>query len=239
MLDKLLPDTVYWRASCATARGQLQAVLDEYLHHLATAEGMVTSDDERLHDLARTARAALALRPSRYETFDPMHPDDRIGFTSRFALRFGSRRQTEDSARQPEIRNALNSPFWPFIVDDVHRPGRTPLTRRCRPGRARREVSCALGARGNGFVRASVDHAERLSCLIGTRRDTPERALPRVWPTMSGVNRSDAGLPEFWSASRRRRTTNLPTRFIEQAAGYASGPGPSLDSLDGGRPCTG
>jgi hypothetical protein len=117
LLDRLLPEITYWRAVLTyCAWGNLQAVLDEYLHHLANHEGALTLTDQELLRVARAARNALAIRPSPYEAFDPTHPDRRIRFSSRFALRFGSRRQTEDSARQPEVRNAFNSPFWPFIL---------------------------------------------------------------------------------------------------------------------------
>jgi hypothetical protein len=35
---------------------------------------------------------------------------------SRFALRYGARRQDQEAARQPEVRAAFNSPFWPFVL---------------------------------------------------------------------------------------------------------------------------
>jgi hypothetical protein len=56
------------------------------------------------------------LRPSRYEAFNPIEPDKPIPLTARFALRYGGRRQNEESSRQPEIRRAFNSPFWPFVL---------------------------------------------------------------------------------------------------------------------------
>ena len=117
LLDRLCSEQAYWRSVLQySAWGNLQAVLDEYLHHLVIAEGMTALDDARLAEFATTAAGAIALRPSRYEAFDPLAPDQPIAFTSRFALRYGGRRQNEETSRQPEIRRAFNSPFWPFVL---------------------------------------------------------------------------------------------------------------------------
>jgi hypothetical protein len=117
LLDQLLPDEVYWRAVLRySAWGNLQAALDEYLHHLARDTTTAGLDDGKLIDLAGRARDAISLRPSRYEAFDPLNPDRPIPFTSRFALRFGGRRQNDEGGRHSEIRRAFNSPFWPFVL---------------------------------------------------------------------------------------------------------------------------
>lgn len=118
ILDQVLRDDVYWRAILQyCAWGDLQAVLDEHLHHLAIAEGITSPlDDETILDLAQVVRSALALRPSTYSAFDPHRPSRRIPFTSRFALRYGTARQSDEAARLPEIRAAFNSPFWPWVL---------------------------------------------------------------------------------------------------------------------------
>ena len=117
LLDKLIPDEVYWRAVLRyCAWGNLQATLDEYLHHLLLAEGARGLDDTGLGEIAAVAARAIALRPSRYGAFDPLRPDEPIPFPSRFALRYSGRRQNQEDARQPEIRRAFNSPFWPFVL---------------------------------------------------------------------------------------------------------------------------
>jgi hypothetical protein len=90
--------------------------MDEYLHHLRSTESTVVMDDIYLMALAKQGREALSMRPSRYEAFDPTKPDVALAFSSRFALRYGGRRQDQESARQPQIRNAFNSPFWPFVL---------------------------------------------------------------------------------------------------------------------------
>jgi hypothetical protein len=118
ILDKYLPDAVYWRAILTYIRwGDLEAVLDEHLHHLAIAEGdSGPMDDDTLLSLAETIRSTLALRPSTYQAFNPHRPNKRIAFTSRFALRYGSGKQADETTRLPEIRAAFNSPFWPWVL---------------------------------------------------------------------------------------------------------------------------
>jgi hypothetical protein len=118
LLDQLLPETVYWRAVLQyCAWGNLEAVLDEYLHHLADTDRVTGLDDHALLEIAARARTAITARPSRYEAFDPLHPGRSIPFPSRFALRYGNKRATnEENARLPEIREAFNSPFWPFVL---------------------------------------------------------------------------------------------------------------------------
>ena len=117
LLDKICSEQVYWRAVLQySAWGNLQAALDEYLHHLALGEGVTAFDDRTLAQFIEAAAGAIALRPSRYEVFNPLAPDQPIAFTSRFALRYGGRRQNEETSRQPDIRAAFNSPFWPFVL---------------------------------------------------------------------------------------------------------------------------
>jgi hypothetical protein len=117
ILDVVLPNAVYWRALLRYCRwGNLEAVLDEYLHHLSTTERQGEVDDAALLRIARNARAAITMLPSRYSAFDPLGQET-ISFPSRLALRFGNKRASEDEgARQPEVRAAFNSPFWPFIL---------------------------------------------------------------------------------------------------------------------------
>ena len=111
-------DDAYWRVVARYCiDGGLQAVLDEYLHHLAGEAGIDTTTDAGLGALAITARRALVLRESVYRAADTEDfGGDGIGFPSRFALRFGNTRQAQDDARLPEVRAAFNSPFWPFVL---------------------------------------------------------------------------------------------------------------------------
>ena len=108
----------YWRKVARYCiDGGLQAVLDEYIHHLAGESGVSTTTDEGLISLAATARRAIVLRESVYRATDIDHLDgEGIAFPSRYALRYGSTRYSQDEARLPEVRAAFNSPFWPFVL---------------------------------------------------------------------------------------------------------------------------
>jgi hypothetical protein len=118
VIDYVLPDETYWRNVLTyCAMGNLQAVMDEYLHHLAEDERFRPLDDDKLLALAQAARSAIALRPGTYRAYDPRHPyDPGIPLLSRFALRYGTARQRDDDARLPELRQAFNSPFRPFVL---------------------------------------------------------------------------------------------------------------------------
>jgi hypothetical protein len=117
LLDGLHHDLPYWRKVLEyCADGGLQATLDEYLHHLRFETLGRPLDDALLLDIAHTARSALTIRAVTYQAFDPDHPEERIGFPSRFAVRYGSQHSQHDSARPTEVRTAFNSPFWPFVL---------------------------------------------------------------------------------------------------------------------------
>lgn len=111
-------DDNYWRSVLRYCRdGNIQAVLDEYVHHLAGAEGIDISSDDGLMRLAAIARRALAVRGASYQAADLDHPDaGPIRFFGRFALRYGGIKQQQDDVRLPEVRAAFNSPFWPFVL---------------------------------------------------------------------------------------------------------------------------
>lgn len=119
LLDKVkdTEDEYYWLAVLDyCADGNLQAALDEYLFQLRSEAAGATLDDDLLMALAVRAVTAIALRPSIYQARDLAPDGDHISFSARFALRYGGKTQNEESARQPEIRNAFNSPFWPFVL---------------------------------------------------------------------------------------------------------------------------
>ncbi|SDC03308.1 hypothetical protein GA0111570_11512 [Raineyella antarctica] len=118
LIDQLIPDQLpYWRKVLQyCAWGNLQAVLDEFVHHVHAAQGAADLTDETLMDIARMVAVALELRPATYELFDADNPGEQQRIRARFALRFGSRRATEESNRQPLVRQAFNSPFWPFVL---------------------------------------------------------------------------------------------------------------------------
>lgn len=98
------------------ADGNLEAVLDEWVFHLLTDRGSPLLDDEKLLDLMQSARFALRLREINYQAADVGDGMQPIRLTGAFALRYGGRTQVDGDARQPEVRAAFNSPFWPFVL---------------------------------------------------------------------------------------------------------------------------
>lgn len=120
LLDGLRPaeDDAYWKTVLAYCRdGNLQAVVDEYLHHLVGSEGIDPIDDQELLKLANAMHRSLTLRGATYRASDPSNPDgEGIKFFSRFAIRYGGIKQEQEDVRLPEVRAAFNSPFWPFVL---------------------------------------------------------------------------------------------------------------------------
>lgn len=118
VLDQVTDDALpFWgRVMQYCAFGNLQAVLDEYLHHLAVEGGSGELDDERLLRLARLAGEAISIRESNLAVFDADDPTTTERLPTRFALRYGGRREEQENVRQPQVRQAFNSPFWPFVL---------------------------------------------------------------------------------------------------------------------------
>ena len=117
--------TPYWRQVVDyCAAGNLQAVLDEYVHTLRDLEGLFATDDEDAWDrLAKAVSAALSLRTGapRVDEFRRADATVRIKrhrMRNHFAMRFGAQ-ETDDGragAREGQVRQAFNSPFWPFVL---------------------------------------------------------------------------------------------------------------------------
>jgi hypothetical protein len=105
--------------------GNLQAVLDEYVHVLkewAPIDGE-EADDDIVRGVGKTMADALSLRAPDYEIRDIDHrgiPKKRpVRMRNRFALRFGDAKSSEDEKvvmRAGAVRTAFNSPFWPFVL---------------------------------------------------------------------------------------------------------------------------
>lgn len=116
-LDELYrDDSSYWQKVLRyCADGNLQAVLDEYLYHLAAVEGDSILTDESLVRFAFHAAQPLKLSTAIYKGKDPLGGND-IDFRCRFAMRYGDTKQEDQSVRSTDIREAFNSPFWPFVL---------------------------------------------------------------------------------------------------------------------------
>ena len=120
-------ETPYWRQVLEySADGQLQAVLDEYVHVLRDLEGLFDLPPYQVFSgLAQAIRSALSLRTAA-PSVDELRRGSAGSTTSvhrrrmrnHFAMRFGAQ-ETDDGqagAREDQVRTAFNSPFWPFVL---------------------------------------------------------------------------------------------------------------------------
>ena len=117
--------TPYWRQVVDyCAAGNLQAVLDEYVHTLRDLEGLFAADEETAWDrLGMAVTAALSLRTGAPRVDEFRHADGTVRIEHRrmrhhFAMRFGVQESDDGKAgaREGQVRQAFNSPFWPFIL---------------------------------------------------------------------------------------------------------------------------
>src|SRR6056297_986800 len=117
-------DEFYWQTVLHyCVDHDLQSVLDEYVHVLMEAEGVM--DAEPAHAvtvLAPTIDDALSLKPSQIEIKRYRAHRDRLGITSeirmrgRFATRLLQQAQDDGAQRTDTVRTAFNSPFRPFVL---------------------------------------------------------------------------------------------------------------------------
>jgi hypothetical protein len=122
--SRVASEVPYWRAALRYGiDGNLQAVLDEYVHCLRDWRGFIGQESEKMAaDLGETAYAALTLRTASYRTDVPRKSNGRIeverrSMRGRFALRFGNDQGTDgDVVRMSQVSLAFNSPFWPFVL---------------------------------------------------------------------------------------------------------------------------
>lgn len=117
----------YWRQVLQYAgKGQLQAVLDEYVHALRDLEGLFdVPSEEAFEALADRIREALSLRAGT-PTVDDIRRAPRgqelevvrRRMRNHFAIRFGVQESADGKAgaREDQVRAAFNSPFWPFVL---------------------------------------------------------------------------------------------------------------------------
>jgi hypothetical protein len=116
--------TPYWRLALEHgARGNLQAVLDEYAHVLVETLSVADIQSvERVREVARAMHDALALRPAQIEADTVEIEGERLALGTlrlrgRFAMRLARYEDEEGSVgRIGLVRDAFNSPFRPFVL---------------------------------------------------------------------------------------------------------------------------
>lgn len=118
-------DGSYWQKVLHyCADGNLQAVLDEYIHVLKESKGRTRPDLSPVEDLAEAMVEAMTLRTATLRPDELTVSDGRLriepfatGIRSHFALRFGGKDEEEGGAsRRKSVQGAFNSPFWPFVL---------------------------------------------------------------------------------------------------------------------------
>lgn len=117
----------YWRQVLRYGvDGCLQAVFDEYVHILRESQGLL---DQAPSDVAEAVAKVfvdvLSMRTASLHADAPQISDDGTRITSsrqsmraHYALRFGDERAESGKTltRAATVREAFNSPFWPFVV---------------------------------------------------------------------------------------------------------------------------
>ncbi len=117
----------YWRRVLEYGvEGCLQSVLDEYVHILKDSLGLVGEEpEEMVEDIAEAIQTAVTVRAAALAVDDIRAGNGGVTvqthrLPSRFAMPFGQGRDEESgdtaASRAQKVREAFNSPFWPFVV---------------------------------------------------------------------------------------------------------------------------
>jgi hypothetical protein len=113
----------YWqRVLTYCMYGDLQSVMDEYLHHHVSNSGVKNDDD--LLRVADGIREAMALKASPVNLFNPENPKAPFHVNTRYAIRFGAAKggaKTDEKSenRMTAVQSAFNSPFWPMVLSST------------------------------------------------------------------------------------------------------------------------
>jgi hypothetical protein len=126
LLQSRYPEGAYWeKALRYCVDGNLQAVMDEYIHVLHESLGLVGHDPaESATKMSESIQRALSLRAPtlRFDEIvweSPERPStEKHGIRCRYALRFGDEQSAdyEGRTRDVDVRIAFNSPFRPFVL---------------------------------------------------------------------------------------------------------------------------
>jgi len=118
-------EDTYWRLTLQYGiDGNLQSVLDEYVHVLRESLGLQEhSPEEQVAGIAECIQSVLSLRTAQIRIDEiKMSGDgfalDDFNTRCRFALRFGDIRDDNNQTlvRADLVRDAFNSPFRPFVL---------------------------------------------------------------------------------------------------------------------------
>ncbi len=118
-------EDTYWRLTLQYGiDGNLQSVLDEYVHVLRESLGLQEHSPEgQVAGIAECIQSVLSLRTAQIRIDEiKMSGDgfalDDFNTRCRFALRFGDIRDDNNQAlvRADSVRDAFNSPFRPFVL---------------------------------------------------------------------------------------------------------------------------
>lgn len=121
-------ETPYWRSVLRYCLGgNLQSMLDEYVHLLVESLGLGHSPRTKVASVVSTTIAgAVSLRTSTAKADIittrakrvRIDDEDAIRMRTRFAMRFGDQDHEDSSiqTRADHVRSAFNSPFWPFVL---------------------------------------------------------------------------------------------------------------------------
>jgi hypothetical protein len=117
----------YWRQVVEyCVSGCLQSTLDEYAHILRESLGLLDQSAEvTAGKIGEAMQNALSLRTSSVAVDNiKVNPSrgtikvERQRMRSHFAMRFGEEKNddTQEVTRAEQVREAFNSPFWPFVL---------------------------------------------------------------------------------------------------------------------------
>lgn len=118
-------EDTYWRLTLQYGiDGNLQSVLDEYVHVLRESLGLQEHFPEKqVAGIAECIQSVLSLRTAQIRIDEIKKSGDGFALGDfntrcRFALRFGDIRDDNDQAlvRADSVRDAFNSPFRPFVL---------------------------------------------------------------------------------------------------------------------------
>jgi hypothetical protein len=128
MLQNYYPEGAYWQKVLKYgADGNLQSVMDEYVHILLESLGLAShaDSDEVAIKIGYSINQALSIKAPSLR-YDEITIDDgtknilmeKYSIRCRYALRFGSddTSDVDGGSRDNEVRVAFNSPFKPFVL---------------------------------------------------------------------------------------------------------------------------